>query len=341
MSRAYDEAQMAEARLFDVLLRDLVDTVPEPPQRVGRPRVPLRDALWCAVRKVGSQLSCRRAAGHFHAAVERRHLERAPNFIITSRLLNRQDVTPVLRDLVTQSALPLAGMEEVFAVDSSGFRTTQFGAYRSERYGTPRRNVWLKAHILTGTRTHVIARATVTDGNANDSPPFKHLVQEAHDAGFHLREVVADKAYSSRLNLQTVHNLGGMPYIPFRSHAEPRRGRGVIWWKAYHYFQLHRPEFDAHYRKRANVECTFSALKRKFGETLRSKNRVAQENELLCKLLAYNISVLIHEMHETGTEPAFLVPAYPRSRCAARRAPRGSRAYDGSDVSSLGGSFPT
>ena len=36
--------------------------------------------------------------------------------------------------------------------------------------------------------------------------------------------------------------------------------------------------------------------KKKFGETIKSRNRVAQENELLCKIIAYNITVLIHEM---------------------------------------------
>lgn len=47
-------------------------------------------------------------------------------------------------------------------------------------------------------------------------------------------------------------------------------------------------------------------LKRKFGETLKSKNRVAQENELLAKIIAYNLTVVIHEMYENGIEPEFL-----------------------------------
>lgn len=42
------------------------------------------------------------------------------------------------------------------------------------------------------------------------------------------------------------------------------------------------------------------------GESLRSKNRVAQENELLAKLLAYNLTVLIHEMFENGVSPDWL-----------------------------------
>jgi hypothetical protein len=56
------------------------------------------------------------------------------------------------------------------------------------------------------------------------------------------------------------------------------------------------------------VESVFSALKRKFGETLRSRNPVAQVNELLVKVLAYNITVLIHEMFEHGVVPDFLSP---------------------------------
>ena len=56
----------------------------------------------------------------------------------------------------------------------------------------------------------------------------------------------------------------------------------------------------SHYHKRSNVETIFSAIKTKLGEILKSKNFIAQKNELLCKILAYNITVLIHEMYELG-----------------------------------------
>jgi hypothetical protein len=36
-----------------------------------------------------------------------------------------------------------------------------------------------------------------------------------------------------------------------------------------------------------------------------SKNPKAQENELLCKFIAYNLTVLIHEIHELGIKPDF------------------------------------
>jgi hypothetical protein len=46
----------------------------------------------------------------------------------------------------------------------------------------------------------------------------------------------------------------------------------------------------------------------KFGETLKSKKFTAQVNELLCKIIAYNITVLIHEMFESNIVPEFLKP---------------------------------
>ena len=66
-----------------------------------------------------------------------------------------------------------------------------------------------------------------------------------------------------------------------------------------------REDFLAHYHKRSNVESTFSMMKRKFGDSLRSKTDVAMVNETLCKVLCHNLVVLIHEMYELGIDPMF------------------------------------
>jgi transposase len=66
-----------------------------------------------------------------------------------------------------------------------------------------------------------------------------------------------------------------------------------------------REGFNSRYHRRSNVEAVFSALKRKFGENIRSKNPVAQVNEVLCKLVAYNLTVVVHEMFENGIAPSF------------------------------------
>jgi hypothetical protein len=51
-----------------------------------------------------------------------------------------------------------------------------------------------------------------------------------------------------------------------------------------------------HYHKRSNIEATNAAIKRKFGETLKSKNPTAQVKELLTKIVAYNLTVVMQSM---------------------------------------------
>lgn len=102
---------------------------------MGRPRLPLQEAMFCAIQKVYSQLSSRRAHSLFQNATEKRQIEHAPNFNQPSILFRNPEITPILQMLATLSALPVAGIEVDFAVDSTGFKTTQFNAYSGEKYG--------------------------------------------------------------------------------------------------------------------------------------------------------------------------------------------------------------
>ena len=58
-----------------------------------------------------------------------------------------------------------------------------------------------------------------------------------------------------------------------------------------------------HYHKRSIIKSTNAAVKRKFGETQKSKNPTPQVNELLANILACNLTVVIHEMYENGINP--------------------------------------
>ena len=302
---AYNAAQKAEVKLFDELLKDLVKAIPEPEQTRGRPRLSIQENLFCAIQKVYSQLSSRRAHSLFQNAKERGQIDHAPYFNAPSAFFNNPETTPILQSLVTLSALPVAGIEVDFAVDSTGFRTTQFNAYNGEKHGQKKEHQWVKAHLCAGVKTNVVAAVAITDAYSNDSPQFGPLVKKTAE-GFTINEISADMAYSSRLNLQLVANEGGKAYIPFRKNATGKSKGSTLWGKMYHYFQLNRDEFMEHYHKRSNIEATNAAIKRKFGETLRSKNPVAKVNELLAKIIAYNLTVVIHEMYENGIQPEFL-----------------------------------
>lgn len=73
----------------------------------------------------------------------------------------------------------------------------------------------------------------------------------------------------------------------------------------FQYFRDHWEEFLSHYHLRSNVESVFSMMKRKQGLHLRSKNEIAQINEVLCKALVHNVCVLIQEMFESGIKVDF------------------------------------
>jgi transposase len=115
---------------------------------------------------------------------------------------------------------------------------------------------------------------------------------------FHIVEVSADKAYASEANFQAIEKHGATGYIPFKSYTTG--AVGGLFAKAFHYFNLHRETFLAHYHKRSNVESAIMAIKSKFGDSVRSKTEVAMKNEVLCKILCHNICCLIEAMHEFG-----------------------------------------
>jgi transposase len=303
---AYNAAQKAEFNLFSVLLRDLLSVFPEREQTMGRPRLPIHEVFFCAIQKVYSQLSSRRAYSLFQNAAEKGQIDHAPHFNSTSKLFNDPRTIPLLHTLVALSAYPVVGLENDFSIDSTGFRTTTFGAYCDTKYEQDKEHIFLKAHLCAGVKTNIIAGVRITDGNGSDCIQFGPLIKKTIDGGFTINEVSADMAYSSRDNLEIVSSAGGIAYIPFKKSATGTARGSALWKKMYHYFQAGRDEYMEHYHKRSNIEATNAAIKRKLGETLKSKNSIAQINELLAKIVAYNLTVVIHEMYENGIEPDFL-----------------------------------
>ena len=71
-----------------------------------------------------------------------------------------------------------------------------------------------------------------------------------------------------------------------------------MWKRLYAYFTLNEESFNILYHRRSNVETTFSMVKGKFGDSVRSRSETGQINEILLKVLCHNICVLIASMHE-------------------------------------------
>jgi transposase len=301
---AYNRAQVGEKGQFCSLLKDLVSGVPSPEQRRGRPALPLSDMIFSAAFKVYSTVSGRRFMTDLRDAADKGLIARAPHYDSIFNVLDRESLTPILHDLITRSALPLKGLESDFAVDSTGFGTQSFYRHFSAKYGREKeRRAFLKMHAIVGVRTNVVTGVMITGSDVNDTRALPALVKRTAEH-FDMRQVSADKAYGSNRNFKLIESLGAQPFVPFKSNAVGNSASGT-WNRLFHFFHLNRDEFLAHYHTRSNVESTFSAIKRKFGDTIRSKSQVAQRNEAMLKVLCHNIVCVIHEMHESGASALF------------------------------------
>jgi hypothetical protein len=120
-------------------------------------------------------------------------------------------------------------------------RNSSTGTTR-QKYG--REEVWrnyVKLHALVGTKTNVIASATVTDRDRHDYTQFAPLLDEGAKT-FTMTEISADKAYMGRSNLAAAAAVGAEPFIPFKNPAydDPK---SPLWSKLYHLYHYRVDEF--------------------------------------------------------------------------------------------------
>jgi len=305
--KAYDKSQTNEKLFFLRLLRDLCTNIEQPVYKFGRPNFPFSEMVFNSVLKIYSTFSLRRFMSDMKIAKQMGLIENLCTYPTISNFMQKKELTRVLKSLIKLSSSPLSSVETSFAVDSSGFSTCRFARWFDEKWGKEKKyKIWLKAHLISGIKTNIVTAVEITEGKVNDSPQLNKLVNETAKQ-FSVGEVSCDKAYSSRKNLELIHNVGAVPYIPFKKNATGKSRGSCVWSKMYYYFMYKHDEFQEHYHKRSNAETVFHMIKTKFRDNLRSKTKTAQVNELLCKVLCHNLCVIIQEINELGIRGKFVV----------------------------------
>jgi hypothetical protein len=155
---------------------------------------------------------------------------------------------------------------------------------------------------MCGVKTNIVTAVEIAGRDAGSSPMLPALLTTTAQT-FSPREVSGDKEFGSLKNYDAIEAAGATPFIAFKARHTGKGGG--LWSKMHHYFNFRRDEFLSHYHKRSNVESTFSMIKAKFRDHVRSKTDTAMRNEALCKILCHNICVLIQEIHELGIEATF------------------------------------
>ena len=278
--------------------------------------MPLADMVFACVYKTYSGFSSRRFTSDIRDAVDADLIDHAPHFNSTNRYMADASLTPLLKSLVELSASPLKAVEVDFAIDSTGFSTNSYLRWFDHKWGKERvKSLWIKTHLMTGVTTNVVTAVEATAFESADAPQLSGLLDTTAQTFGDIREVSGDKAYSSRRNLHAIEDAGATPFIPFKSYSkQASRKADGLWGRMWHFYNFHQAEFAAHYHKGSNAETTMSMIKSKFGGAVKSKTAAAQVNEVLCKVLAHNICVLIQSQYELGIESAFSAPTQPEPK---------------------------
>lgn len=307
---------MFEPKLFPYYLRGLVDVIAkgeETDNTLGRPSVPIDDAIFCMVLKTYLKATNRKAVSYFEDACKNHFIRKPPQPSTLGKYFGDMEMTNVLDALLHLSARPLGSLEATFAIDSSGFRTTCYDHWNEEKWkrrakGDQKENIWKKMHIVIGVRSNVVVAMKVTDNRGvgiGDVSQFDYLMRDV--SNFYSPSIVlGDKAYLSRANFELAQNLGFLMFVPPKKNTIRRAGRAVSWREMIVFCEAHPESFDRIYHQRSNVETTFMAMKKRLGETISNKSERGQINELYCKAIAYNISLLANAYFTLGLECPFV-----------------------------------
>ncbi len=196
---AYNLSQITEKEMFAKLMADLCKEIDELLYVFGRPKLSMSDMVFASALKVYTTFSLRRFMTDMQTALEKGHVSQICSYSSVSNYMRDKKLTPILKQLIFLSAMPLKAVETKFAVDSSGFRTTKFNEYCRETHKTGQSHHWVKVHVCTGVKTNVITAVEVSFQNySGDSPKFIPLTKQTYQNGFDMQEVSADKAYSSK-----------------------------------------------------------------------------------------------------------------------------------------------
>lgn len=172
--------------------------------------------------------------------------------------------------------------EEAIALDSTGFSLSQASRYYQTLTGRPY-PAWVKGAYAVGTASQFILAWRSGWGPGSDAPDLGGLRRDARRYGHYTGQrrawvMLGDASFDGR----AVQEGDLIP--PIRRHGKvvdpSRQARGDL---------VAAARLDGLYGQRWKSETVHAVIKRKFGDTIRSRQRHLQRREPIVKGLIYDI----------------------------------------------------
>ena len=298
---AYNGAKTKERLVIYQLLDELLSAIKFPNHNsVGRKPISLKDKIFFLVIKAYNGNGARKCISDIYLCKKLGYISGSvPHFNTVTNALNDEEVSSLLQFLITFSGAPLAPIEKVFAPDSSGFSTDQYGRWLDVRTASAsKKRNFVKCHITCGVKTHIITSVRITAGSSGDSPQFIPMLEDTSKV-FKIAKVCADKGYISFDNYKFCQKIESELYTQFKENAVRKFGPR-LWRQMFDFFKNKPEEYLRNYHPRSNVETVFHMLKTKLQKIVRGKNLISQKNEVLSLCLTHNLCVLTQEIFELG-----------------------------------------
>jgi transposase len=198
---------------------------------------------------------------------------------------------------------PIAALESIFASDATGFGTDRKSEYfrvilksqakekdakdKKVRQKTKKKD-FVKLHITIGTISQMVVCAISTNGKKREPTQFKTMVEMVSSI-FKIKEWLGDAGYLSREACNLVTKQHGIPFFWPKSNSTTKSKGSYAWADMITLFKTNLEYFKKHYHQRSKVESVFFVIKNYFGSRVFSRRIEGQLNEMLFKVLAYNL----------------------------------------------------
>lgn len=188
------------------------------------------------------------------------------------------------------------------AVDSTGISLSKYGGWLAHRWDLKPVTGWVKLHAAVDVDTNRILAYAVTDEKCGDPTCLDLLMEQVLSAGHRVGKLLADAAYDSKaawskytgMGIDVAINIKSSQIGKFhpsshyrgKSHGCMPRGKQIR-----RIAEVGRDQWklEVGYGRRWKVECTFSDLKRLFGDVMRARARMTDAAEAVQKVRVLNL----------------------------------------------------
>lgn len=232
-----------------------------------------------------------------------------PCFKTLSNYNENNALQTILGNLLEESSKPLSTIENDFATDMTGIRTTLFSSWFSIRAKKEiKRRDHVRAHLTAGVKSMTVPAVDVLMNEGKDNIIMRnHIDRVAVD--FKINDWLGDTKYWCKENCKKVAEKNGTPYFKCKTGKTAWNGKqeGYPSWKEMNEESNEHPRrYKRHYRFRVKAECAIHSKKSIHGDKVYSRLPSARINEETLRWINHNVNVLNRAHIEWNIDPKFM-----------------------------------